>query len=86
MPSPQLMPNSQSHLLRKSSLVLASLINILYFSTYTEHHHKFSNISGEVLAANGYEDVVLRLTYLKSSEVICTIKKVNLSFSLKHPF
>ena len=51
--------------------------NRAYFSTYIEHHHEFQTGSGEILVANEYGDVVLRLAHPDGSEVIWTIKKVS---------
>ena len=55
-----------------------------YFSTYTEHHHEFQTGSAEILAANRYGDVVLRLAHSNGSEVIWTIKKVSWAPLLGH--
>ena len=58
--------------------------NCVYFSIYEEYHHEFQTGSGEVLAAYGYGDVILRLAHPDGSEVIWTIKKVSWALSLGH--
>ena len=51
--------------------------NRTYFSTCQKYHHDFQTNSEEILTANGYGDVMLRLADPDSSEVTWTIKKVS---------
>ncbi len=54
-----------------------------YLSIYKEYHHEFQTDAGEILTANGYGDVMLRLVYLDGSEITWTIIKVSWALSLR---
>lgn len=58
--------------------------NHIYFFNYKKYYYEFQIGSCKILIANRYKDIILRLTYLNNSEVICIIKKVSWALSLEY--